>query len=251
MCNANPQQMVMMEKTVRGFLDEGRAFSAFEVTIETRTREGIRLRHKDVQGDCHEISCLRDAVEFGWDDSSGGSVTWCKSQYMKSPGTGWYFVYHPNTFDMSNYKPLQTTQAAGASLPPSPPVVAPDPSVPASIFISPQPTDSGGKNDDGSFSTDYRQRLLVPTSFLREAGLKPGDECHVVCDKTNNIVMLVADGTSFSGQDVRITTQRVERHGDIRLSSTTIKAADLDADKFVIENAQESQTAVVKIAKKD
>ncbi len=47
-----------------------------------------------------------------------------------------------------------------------------------------------------------------------------------------------------------MTTQRVERNGDLRLSSTTLKSAELDADKFVIENGDQDGTAVVKIAAK-
>jgi hypothetical protein len=243
--------MAMMETTVRQFLDEGRMFTAYDVTIATRDREGIQMRHRDVRGACHEIQILSDACDFGWDDAAGGTVEWDRSR-VDMPGGQWAFVYHPANVDPNNYAAkIKSTPVAS---PPSPVSTAPVSTAPVSTATAPvqpaQPTDSGGKNDDGSYGTDYRNRLFIPTSFLRAAGLSAGDECHVVCDKGNNVIMLAADGTNFQGSDVKVTTQRVERNGDLRLSSTTIQGADIDADKFVIENTQESQTAVVKVAAK-
>lgn len=238
MCNADPQQMDMLEKTVRQFLDEGRMFTAYDVTIETRDRESVKMRHKDVRGACHEISLLSDACDFGYNDPNSQTVEWDRSR-VDMPSGQWAFVYHPSNLDPNNYQPQGKIQAKTALA-----LTQPTPSVAST------PSDSGGKNNDGSFSTDYRDRLFIPTSFLRDAGMKAGDECYVICDKNNSLIILAADGTNFNGTDVKITTLRVERDGDLRLSSATLKSADLDADKFVIENTQESQTAVVKVGAK-
>ena len=45
MCNVPADQMAMLEKTVREFLDQGRMFTGYDVTIETRDREKVRMRH--------------------------------------------------------------------------------------------------------------------------------------------------------------------------------------------------------------
>jgi len=240
--------MDMLEKTVRQFLDEGRMFTAYDVTIETRDREGVQMRHKDVRGACHEIQILSDACDFGWDDPSGDTVEWDRSR-VDMPGSRWAFVYHLASLDPSGYATQPTTaQPTTQPTTTTAPTTIPTPSSAGPTITR---SDSGGKNDDGSFSTDYRDRLFIPTAFLRDAGLKAGDECHIICDKDNNLILLAADGTNFQSSDVKITTQRVERHGDLRLSSTTIKSAEIDTEKFVIENTQQSQTAVVKVAAKD
>lgn len=248
MCNADSQQMDMLEKTVRQFLDEGRMFTAYDVTIETRDRESVKMRHSDVRGACHEIQILSDACDFGYNDPSGTSVNWKRSR-VDMPGDRWAFVYHPPNLDPNEYK-FRGGKPQAATGPQSPAVGTPTQPT-TTTATTPSVSDSGGKNEDGSFSTDYRDRLFIPTEFLRAAGLKAGDKCYVVCDLGNNLIMLAADGTNFNGSDVRITIQRVERDGDLRLSSTTLKSADLNADKFVIENTQQSQTAVVKVGVKD
>lgn len=246
MCNATQDQMQMLEKTVRQFLDQGQMFTGYDVTIETREREGVQMRHRDVRGAVHEIECLQDALDFGWDDPCGQPVQWAKTQVSMTGGQ-WAFVYHPANVDPNNYQPRQTGQSQALASPPSRPM----PTTPSGPAIAPATVaDSGGDNGDGTFSTDYRNRLFIPTKFLRLAGLQPGDECHVVADAQNKLILLAGDSTNFDDGTVRVTTQRVERNGDLRLSSTTLKSAELDADKFVIENGDQDGTAVVKIAAK-
>lgn len=242
MCNATPDQMQMLEKTVKQFLDEGRMFTAYDVTIETREREDINMRHKDVRGACHEIQCLSDACDFGWDDANGSPIDWSRSQVSMSGGGQWAFVYHPANVDPNGYTPRQTSGQT------SKPSSQPSQSASTTPSISVTPSDSGGTNVDGTFATDYRNRLFIPTTFLRQAGLSPGDKAFVVADKPNKLVLLAGDDTNFKDdKTVRVTTQRVERNGDLRLSSTTLNAADLDADKFVIENTDKDGTACVQV----
>lgn len=238
MCNATPDQMQMLERTVRQFLDQGRMFSAYDVTLETREREHVQMRHKDVRGACHEIQCLQDAVDFGWDDPSGGQpVEWGKTQVSVGQGQ-WAFIYHPRSVDPNTYQPRPTFSKPSA---PSPVTAA----APATPSISAAAiSDSGGQNADGTFGTDYRNRLFIPTKFLRGAGLNANDECFVVADKANKLILLAGDDSNLDGV-VRITTQRVERNGDLRLSSTTLTKGELDTDKFVIENTDRDGTACI------
>lgn len=223
-----------MAKTVKQFLDEGRMFTGYDVTIETRTRERMHLRHQDVREDVHEIEELLDAVEFGHDGPNGQTVRWKKSQ-VNMPGTnpGWVFVYHRDYLDPNTYVP---SQRGGTQ----PTVAAPQPVNSLSVVNDGTATDSGGEADDGTFSTDYRNRLLVPARFLKEAGIVAGDTVYVVPNSVNKTVMVVKDSSGFQSGGMKVTTMTVERDCELRISSTTLKAADLTDNKFVIETTDKT-----------
>lgn len=236
MCNVAADTMNKLEKTVRQFLEEGRLFTGYDVTIETRTRERIKLRHEDCRGAIHEMQFLTDAVEFGF-DLNGQTVRWAKTQAPVGHGQ-WAFVYHPANVDPSGYTPRQ--------------VSAPNP-VASSASAAPAPTipdgqtDSGGQNTDGTFSTDYRNRLFIQTRFLRDLGLKAGDDVHIVPDGNSKKLTLVADPAPFQNTGLRLGSQRVERNGDLRLSSATLGCASLTTSKFKIETTTQHSVAVVEI----
>lgn len=238
MCNL-PQNMIdKLEKTVKQFLDEGRMFTGYDVTVETRQREQIHLRHNDVKAAIHELPLLNDAVEFGHDMPNGGTVNWGKAQ-VSMPGGLWAFVYHPGNVDPKGYRPKSTISAAPVNTSVSPAAM------PAVATISVTPSDSGGIQPDGSFETDYRDRLLVPTRFLKEAGINAGDTVYVLADGTVPSILLVKDSQQLNG--MQITTQVVERNGDVRLSSRTLKAASLTDSKFNIESVKMGAATVVQV----
>ena len=64
MCQVDQQTMDHLIKTVEQFISDKRAFTGYDITIETRQRENIKLRHKDCRGAVHEIQPLIDEVEF-------------------------------------------------------------------------------------------------------------------------------------------------------------------------------------------
>lgn len=251
-----------LEVTVRQFLDQGTPFSAYNITIATRDREKIQLRHRDLQGDgmanegiIHTICHLRDAIDVGWADPQGETVQWTRSTYQMQDGSGvWFWVYHPLGYDVNQYQPYSQQQLQaiwGQPAAPSPAAsVNPPLPLPMGSIATAEPIpahpDSGGEGDDGTFKPDFRNRLLIPTRFLRSAGINPGDEISVIVDDTNKLLMLAADSTNFQGNgSVRITTQRVEKWGDVRLSSATL--GPLGGEKYKIENGDEQSTPVVKI----
>ncbi len=249
MCSVPQDIMDKLETTVRQFLDEGRMFTGYDVTIETRTRENMHLRHQDVRDGIHEIPALVDAMDYGWDEPSGQTRKWQKSQ-QNMPGGGWAFIYHPTNLDPKHYQPRQTTPQKTS--PTVGQVKGHAPSVPSlSIASDGATTDSGGEQDDGSFATDYRNRLMVPTKFLKEAGITSGDTVYIAPDATNNMILIAKDQDALQNDGLKVTTQKVERNGDLRLSSKTLKAADLQDSKFVIETADkdfnQSKVKVVEI----
>jgi bifunctional DNA-binding transcriptional regulator/antitoxin component of YhaV-PrlF toxin-antitoxin module len=208
-------------------------FTGYDVTIETRSRESVKLRHEECRGAIHEIQILNDAIEFGHEPPSGPPVHWMKSQKSMSNGQ-WAFVYHPSNVDPQGYQPRATSNFKDST---SPSQVA---------SISSIASDSGGLQSDGSFLTDHRNRLLIPTRFLEAAGLKPGNQVCVLSDANTNTVWLCKDDP-FNDATIRATTQVVERNGDIRLSSRTLSSASLNGSKFVIENTNKNNSQLVQI----
>lgn len=226
MCMVSSDILDKLDRTVRLFLDQGRMFTGYDVTVETRERERMRLRHQDVNADIHELDALKDALDYGWDTAAGQTLQWARAQ-VNMPGGGWAWVYHPTTLDPKGYTPRQGGQPTQSQ-----------PQAPAMASISAgdgSTTDSGGVQADGTYAPDFRNRLMIPKKFLAEAGIDPGDEVVVQADpSTRSILLAKVDGLAGA---IRVTTQTVERNGDIRLSSRTLKAGNADGSKFVIETA--------------
>lgn len=258
MCNVAPDIMDKLTATVEQFLNEGRMFTGYDVTIETRNREKMMLRHDDVRGGIHEIELLNDAIEFGYDGPRGGTTKWEKSQKTMPNGT-WAFVYHPQGLDPNQYQPRNTpsrqSTAAPASLGKSA-LSLPVPK-PAGLSISTVNDgvicDSGGEQDDGTFATDHRERLMIPTRYMKEAGLTPGDQCFVITEPASNTVIITKEDPAL--KSLSFTVQKVERDGELRLSSKTLRAADLTDNKFVIETTDKTlagnNVKVVMVKKSD
>ena len=233
MCNVAADVMVKLEQTVRQFLDEGRMFTGYDVTLETRDREKLNLKHRDCRGATHDMQFLNDAVEFGY-DVNGQTVKWGKTQVDMGNGGAWAFVYHPANLDPKGYTPRQTSAPTHS---PNVGQTSPVAAVAAAVAVADDATDSGGENADGTFNTDYRNRLMVKTRFARAIGLKSGDDVVVVTDANKNTITLLADMASAPqiGTGIGVSTQRVERNGDFRLSSATLRSAGLTGSKFKIE----------------
>lgn len=246
MCNVAQDVMDKLTTTVKQFLDEGRMFTAYDVTIETRTREKMNLKHADTRGAVHEIDILRDAMDFGH-DGSNGTIKWNKSQ-MPMPDNQWAFVFHPSNLDPKQYQPrapAARNTAPASQLKQLPPAL----SISSNDGTA---SDSGGQQPDGTFATDYRERLMIPTRFMREAGINSGDNCYVIADSKSNMVLVCKEDPSLQG--VNFTVQKVEKDGELRLSSKTLRLADLTDNKFVIETTDQtlgSQTVKVVAVKKN
>lgn len=243
MCNVAPDVMAKLEQTVRQFLDENRMFTGYDVTIETRQRENIKLKHSDCRGAVHEMGVLSDAIDFGV-DVNGETVKWTKTQINMGQG-GWAWVFHPASKDANTYQPRQTQQ------PNTPPVGAPATAVAATATVATKDDpndakDSGGQNADGSFQTDYRNRLLVQTKFVRDLGLDTGNEIYIVTNPTKKTISLyAAQPTPESGTTT--STQRVERNGYIYLASATLRQAGMTGSKFRVEISDGVTPKVVEV----
>ena len=271
MCSIDQTTQDALSETVEMFLDEGRMFSGYNITRVTRERLGIQLRHMPIRGEIHELQALKDAMEFGHTDPIGNDVEWTRTQVPKNGSTTgqWFFVYHRVGDDVSQFEQyddgggvmvdqqqqLHSAPASGASLTAS----GASQSLSGSNAQSASATDdddngsdSGGENNDGTFSPDHYKRLFIPTRFIREAGMAAGDQCHIVPDAGTNTILLVKDPSQINTGGITVTTKTVERNGDIRLRSNTLRAAGLGSDgRFRIENTDEDGTRVVRVASSD
>ena len=241
MCKLAPDVMEKLTQTVKQFLSEGRMFTALDVTVTTRTREELFLRHLEARDDIHTIQDLFDAIDFGV-DTANGTVMWTKTQRPMPPKGELAWVFHPTTSDVTQYKPIEPKKVASpATISASPmSIQSASPVMPSISIVQDQITsDESEELTDGTFSTDYRHRLLVPTRFFREAGINAGDTVYVAADSATNAVFLFKEQPVTPGS-IYITTQIVERKGDLRLSSKTLSEAELSAKKFVIESSLKS-----------
>jgi len=219
MCTVSKDILDKLNITVEQFIQEGRLFTGYDVTVETRERENIKLRHEEVRGDIHDLPALKDEFEFGD----------YERHEINMPKGGWAWVYHKKGVDPNQYTPRGQQQKPAVTFSTS--VVSQSAAIDDSSVVQ----DSGGKQDDGSFATDYRNRLMVAKNFLESAKLKPGDDCYVHYDVANSKLVLANSeqaGVSLLG------TYRVERNGDIRLSSKTLQNLGT-GNSFQIESENE------------
>lgn len=246
MCAVSQDVMDKLSTTVKQFLDQGRMFTAYDVTIETRQREKMMLRHSEVNGACHEVEALVDAMDYGHDEPGGKTTRWTRTRRDVPGGNGaWAWVYHPDYADANSYQfsnpnqkqPKPAMPAAVAALG-SHVAVCPQPVNSIGIVNDGNTSDSGGEQDDGTFAVDFRSRLMIPTRFMRDAGISAGDECYVIAEAKSNSVLVTKADPGLTG--VSFTVQKVEKDGELRLSSRTLRSADLTDTKFVIETADKT-----------
>lgn len=241
MSNVNQAVIEKIKETIVDFFNKKMMFTAYDVTKQTREREKINLRHRDLNGQIHDLELVQDALDYGYDLPDGQTVKYQKTQ--KDVGNGvWAFVYHPSFLDPNNYIHGQSfgivvqTNSSSSQTPAI-----------NSISISASNTDSGGQDDDGTFTADYRNRLMVPTKFMKEAGFLPGDKAYIVVCPVNNVVSIFKDESEAQNHSAIFTVQKVERNGDIRISSRTLKAAELKENQYLIETPDLQGKKIVQI----
>lgn len=237
MCNVAPDVMQKLEATAKQFLDENRAFTGYELTLETRQREHMQLRHNDVRGGIHEIQSLVDALDFGYDAGNGQTVAWRKTLCPIGPNGQGVFVYHPASFDPKNYQPRPT--AASSNAPSVSAVGGSTAPVAALIAQVAQSSDAGGDNGDGTFSPDYRRRLLVQSRFVRDLSLKAKESAFIGVENGKVVVMGSAAMTAYQGAN-SVATLAVERSGNLYLSAKILSDAGLNDAKFKIDSTTDT-----------
>lgn len=226
MCSS--ASMSIIDQVVTDFVGQNRAFSAFEISLEAKER-GTPERHRDMKDHIHRCQPITDAMEFGNYTKTLTNVGTEDGQPLQA------FIYHPNTYDVSQYKPLPRK---GGSKP-----VSPDPVLAAAATT----TGSDGPGDDDSHVLDHRHRLMVSARFMRGISANPGDIVHVFSENDGVSQCMYVTKDAPAG---KLTNQKmVENVGDrIYLYTTLFNDAGMKGNKFTIEvSTYNGTTPAVKI----
>lgn len=184
--------MSVINEIIEQWLDQGRAFTAYEVTLEAR-KQGEKGRHKDLKESIHSDSSLKDAVEFG--------------DYVKTNvdvgASSKAILYHPDTYDPTSYQPLNSAPSQST------------PSIPQEVKFPSNP----------EYCLDYRNRLFIPKSYLAQIAV-PGENVSIFSEGSKVLVK------KHQPVDSPLTTLKVEKDGEIRISQSTLISAGLTGNKF-------------------
>ncbi len=193
--------LTKIDEVVTRWLDEGRMFTAFEVSRAVQ-EEGVRKRHLH----------LRDAVHEAIARAVGGRPDYARTLMdVGAPDAAW--VYHPAFADPSEYRPLDRSsgQPDGRS------------ATRARSVRRASRRSATSAVPDGAFGTDQRGRLCIPVRLLSQIGIRPGQRVHVVCDAANNRVLIKKTGARSAH-----TSYTAEPHGNVRLTRGTLDLAGLN-----------------------
>jgi hypothetical protein len=227
----------MLERTIQDFVTQGLPFTGYDVTVTTREREKIELLHRKVRNDIHQLAALQEA--FDYDDYVQSN--------LRAPNGQPVILYHPQNYNVADYKFMDGSSASSPVSIPNTPLgyilqAAND------MVQAASPNGNGNSTttvDDGTFGLDYRNRLMVPTRFLRDLGVKPYDHIYVIADAAKNQIQIhTAHNPPTNG-----VMQMVERNGDVRLANKTLSGAGLNSNKFNIEIKDLGNDRVIEITK--
>ena len=200
--------MSVINDIIEQWLDQGRAFTAYEVTLEAR-KQGEKGRHKDLKNIIHLDTSLQDAVNFG---------DYLKTNVDVGASTK-AILYHPDTYDPTSYQALPK---------------ADEPSTPVQVPVTPATSVlSSGTSTPVVAKTghclDYRNRLFIPKSYLADIGVSAGEKVSIFNEGSLVVVRKAQDG------DVALSTLKVEKDGEIRIAQSTLVSGGLTCSQFNIE----------------
>lgn len=179
----------LMKEIVYSWLSEGRMFTAFEVSLELKSK-GEKLRHRQMKETIHEV-IFDIAPHFDYTRIL---------MDVGAPHPAW--VYYPEGQNPYSYLPLERRD----HLP------VPD------IKVTGTPITKGSDVPQDAYGTDGRGRLCIPVGLLSKIGAKPGDTVSV---EAGEEFVKIYKGV-FSD-----TLYTVEPDGNVRLCQSTLSKGKL------------------------
>jgi len=137
-------------------------FTAYDVTSQLR-QQGHQVTHYSAGG-------VREFVHSHFLDVSVFPADYTRS--LHDFGKGSTFVFHPQGEDVNDYDPSKWQPVGDQD---------DDDEDDDTVVTAPAPAPAP-VDDDGKIGVDARGRLCVRASFVRQLGLKPGDEVIVHLD---------------------------------------------------------------------
>jgi hypothetical protein len=194
MCDRATQQLV--EQIVQEKCQAGRMFTAFDVSVEARQR-GTRERHRD----------MKEVVHRCFDQGAmGPAYQRILIRIAGVPARAW--LYHHSQDDPSTYQALDRSKFRA--------------------------TAKRSRHGRGSYHVDKRARICVPVQFLRQAGVKPGEEVLALASRQDRRLLLSKTRPSDQVYQV-VAAYRVDRDGNVRIVQATLKKASLGGDAYDID----------------
>lgn len=241
MCD--PQNQDIINAVVKEFITQSRAFTAFDVSLEAKSR-GATERHRDMKDFIHQSSVLNDEMQYG---------NYTKTLvYVGDDGGNKLqaFLYHPTNYDPNSYVPqprkrgnfptpgVKAIPSFGTPTTPNSPTPAvclpgggPGTTTTPAGLSSGDGTDDGA-SDDGTYRLDHRNRLMIPTTFLKKLGLVPGQMVYMSPESKKMVLTAKAVNTSSGA-----TSKMVERNGDVRIYEGVLNNCGMSGSKFKVEMA--------------
>ena len=236
----------MFEKTVEQFISEDRAFTGYDITLATRSRECIQIRHRDVNSEIHSLQAIEDEVESGFYDCTN----------VTNPEGGVVILYHPVGYDVKEYKFLQDrteTAALPAPVPTLPQLPKVDLAADLAATAIPLPSVDFGSitpivaatpvSTGSQYTLDMRGRLLLPFVRIMTLGMKTGSDVHVL-PKPEEKKLLVSSTSFNSPLENKIT---LEREG-IFISAKLLRIAGLEQSDFKVESVKNGDEKLLEIS---
>ncbi len=205
-----------LDEVVREWIEDRKLFTAFEVSIEAKSR-GVNERHRNMKDHVHTaIARIGSAHSYTRTLMDVGAQT-----------QAW--VYHHTGDNPYTYRPLDrgnTRQRAA-----TPATAAPSPNAPAVYqgLRNPAPlTPNAGSprnNNDGVCGTDAQGRVTITASMLKGMDIEAGETAIVVCDAANKEIRITRP-TIFDDNDPD-TNYSVESDGSIRIAPSALDEAGI------------------------
>lgn len=182
---------IIVEDVVNEFIDEGKSFTAWDVTKEAKKR-GADESHWHLKQAVHALF-LNGA--FSLKDYTRSLIN------IASPPP---FLYHPVTEDPQNYEDAVLNRQSG--------------STPTDgVQTTPISVDDDDGDDCVDRNTDSTGRLCLPKNFLLELSLTPNDVVDVFVNH-DNISVYAHDANQQPD-----TILKVNADGRVRISPSTLK----------------------------
>jgi hypothetical protein len=210
----DPSIRRVISHVVQDFVNEGKMFTAFEVSLAVKER-GVDERHRTMRDTVHEV-----IFELG--DPAGYTRT---LRDVGAPEQAW--VYHMPEDNPYRYQPLprhDATRRPAAALDADDPVVIPV-GVRNPVRLQTR-TAAPSAIPPGAYGTDQRGRLCIPVTLLVRLGVSAGQPVHARCSAEDAKVYLTRPNPA-EPQDPD-TAYTVEPDGNIRITQTTLEKAGID-----------------------
>jgi hypothetical protein len=198
------QTMDVVKDVVKDLSQNGKTFSAFDVTKVLRNEKGLQVFHSEVRKVVHDMSTGMELP-----------VDYIRSNVVLSNGKD-AIVYHPQSADISQYD----EKAIGAQ---SSPFAQSQPQATAPNPVPPMPMVTTKAKQNGR---DARGRFCISNKLTKQVGLISFGHVTVYADNSRVVVMKRGNCGMFP-VGVKFHSLIVDKDVNIRLSPGILKEAGL------------------------